>query len=463
MASIISSGVGSGLDIAGIVQQLVSAEGQPVETRIAKQEARVQAKLSAFGGLKAALADFRDKLEVMKNLDSFLTHKATSGNEDSYTVSVDTAAEPSRYSLEVVQLAEAQKLASGAFSGSDAPIGTGTLEISVGADTFSVEITTENNSLAGIRDAINDALDNKGVAATIVNAEAGSYLILTADVAGTDNAMTIVPGGGDGGLDMLAYDPANGLNALTESVAPQDALVRIDGLDVTSAGNTFSGAIDGVTIDLLTAAPGETTQLVVENDTDAVRQTVSDFVDSYNKLIDTFDQQTNYDSDSNSAAPLLGDSTIRGIRDRVRREMSAAVDDIDAPFSTLAEVGIEMQLDGKLSVDEDRFSDALGTDFSRVGQLFAATDGYATRLHGLVDGYLGSNGVIESRTQGLTGRIEEFSDQRDALAERLTSLETRLMRQFTALDSLIGQLSNTSNFLSQQLASLPGSSNRSKQ
>lgn len=456
MASIISSGIGSGLDIAGIVQQLVAAEGQPVEARIARQEARVQGQLSAFGGLKSALADIQDKLDVMKSLDSFLARKAVSGNEEIFTVTAGTAAQPARYSMEVVQLAQAQKLASGAFAGTDVAIGTGTLNFTVGAESFSVEITEENHSLAGIRDTINLAADNKGIAATIVNADAGSYLIFSAEDSGAEKAMTIVPEGGDGGLDTLAYDPGNGLNALTESVSAQDALVRIDGLDVGSAGNTIAGAIDGVTINLVAAAPGDSVELKVENDTDTVRQTINQFVESYNKLIETFDKLTSYDSTTRTAAPLLGDAAVRGIRDRIRRELSTAVAGVDAPFATLAAAGIELQLDGKLAINDAKLSSSLADDFGRFGQLFAAPDGYATRLHGLVDDYMGSDGILETRTAGLNGRVEGFSDQRDSLADRLTSLETRLMRQFTALDSLIGQLSSTSNFLTQQLANLPG-------
>lgn len=457
MASIISSGIGSGLDIAGIVQQLVAAEAQPVEARIARQEARVQGQLSAFGGLKSALADFQDKLEVMKSLDSFLARKAVSGNEEIFTVSAGIAAQPARYSIEVVQLAQAQKLASGAFESPEAAVGTGTLNFTIGADSFSVEITDENNTLAGIRDAINLAADNKGVVATIVNADAGSYLILSAENTGAERAITLVPDGGDGGLSVLAYDPGNGLNALTESVSPQDALLRIDGLDVGSATNTISGAIDGVTVSLVAAAPGDTAELKVDNDVETVRQTINQFVESYNKLIETFDKLTSYDSTTRTAAPLLGDAAVRGIRDSIRRELSAAVAGVDAPFATLAEAGIELQLDGKLEINDAKLSNALADDFIRFGQLFAATDGYATRLHGRIEEYLGSDGILEARTAGLNGRVEGFSDQRDSLAIRLTSLETRLMRQFTALDTLIGRLSSISNFLAQQLANLPGS------
>jgi flagellar hook-associated protein 2 len=456
MASIISTGIGSGLDIAGLVQQLVAAEAKPVETRIGQQEARTQAKLSAFGSLKSALSEFRDKLDVMKDLQSFLARKGSSGNEEVFGVSVSQSAVAARYSVEVVQLAQAQKLTSGAYANSDAVVGTGALTVTLGGSSFSVDITDENSTLAGIRDAINSAGDNPGIAATIVNAEAGSYLILSADESGSAYTMTVTQADGDGGLSGLEYDPQNGLSSLTEASPAQDAVVRIDGFDVVSAGNTVSGAIDGVTINLLQAAEGETFELKVENDEDAVRQTITGFVESYNRLIDTFGKLTAFDATSKVGGPLLGDATVRGMREQLRREFSGVVQSVELPFSTLREVGIETQLDGKLKIVDADLSKALADDFTRLGQLFSnPQDGFATRLFGVVDGLLASDGVIDARTTGLNGQIERFNDQREALGERLTSLETRLLRQFNALDNLVGQLSVTSNFLTEQLANLP--------
>ncbi|MGB5344787.1 MAG: flagellar filament capping protein FliD [Woeseia sp.] len=456
MASIVSSGIGSGLDIAAIVQQLVAAEGQPVDKRITLQESRAQAKLSAYGSLKSTLADLRDKLDIMKNLDKFLSRKASSGNEDHFTVTAGTTALPASYALEVVQLAQAQKLTSGAFTNSDAVVGTGTLTLTVGAATADIEITAENNTLAGIRDSINSASNNPGVAATIVNAASGSYLILTAEQTGATQGMTITQAGGDGGLSALQYDPGGGLTSLTESIAPQDALIRIDGFDVVSDSNTFVGAIDGVTINILQASGGAAENLTVENDEAATRAVIADFVTSYNALVTMFDKLTNYNEEFEIAAPLLGDATVRGIRDQIRRELSDSVSGIDAPFKVLRDIGIEIQLDGKMQINDEELSAVLDSDFVKLGQLFAGSDGYAVRLFELADNFLDGDGIIETRTKGLEQKIEGYGDDRVALNERLSSLETRLFRQFNALDSLLAQLSSTSNFLTQQLNNLPG-------
>jgi len=456
MASIVSTGIGSGLDIAGIVQSLVAAEGQPVELRIGQNEAKAQSKLSAFGSLKSALSDFRDKLDAMKSADKFLSRRAISGNEDVFFPTAGTDALPAQYDLEVVQLAQSQKLTSGAFTDADTVVGTGSMVISLGAESATIDITAENNTLSGIRDAINASIDNPGLSATIVNADSGSYLILTADKTGLANAITLTQSGGDGGLSALEYDPGNGLNSLTESIAGQDALVRIDGLAVASSTNTIAGAIQGVSIDLLASMQGGTEKLTVENDESAARGLVEDFVASYNALVSTLDSLTDYDAESGAAAPLLGDATVRGIRDQVRRELSTTVDDINAPFGTLAEVGIETQLNGTISIDDARLSEVLAEDFVKFGQLFSATDGFAVRLYDLADNFLKSDGIIETRSTGLQTQIEGYGDERDSLNERLASLETRLLRQFNALDSLLAQLGSTSNFLAQQLDNLPG-------
>ena len=187
-------------------------------------------------------------------------------------MTVGQTALPASYSVEVVNLATSQKLTSGSFATADTVVGTGALTIAVGANAFNIEITDENNSLSGIRNSINAALENTGVAATIVTADAGSYLILTGEKTGASNTMVVTQTGGDGGLSALEYDPGNSLFSLTESIAAQDALVRIDGFDILSDSNVIDGAIEGVTINLLQSDPGVPETLLVANDSDAVQQ-----------------------------------------------------------------------------------------------------------------------------------------------------------------------------------------------
>ncbi len=456
MASITSTGIGSGLDVANLVRQLVAAERRPTEIRIARQESRTLGQLSAFGSLKSALSSFNSQLEKMNSLETFLKRKVSSADEDVLTVSVDETAVPATYDIEVLQLAQTQKLESGSFASSTAVVGTGTLSIAVGTESFDVVIDSTNNTLEGIRDAINDAVDNEGVSATIVNGDTGSFLILTGDNTGSDQAMIITQSGGDGGLSALEYDPPNSLNSLTETRQALDAQIKVDGYTITSDNNTVVGAMDGVTLNLVAANVGNTVEVAVTNDLAAVRGQIDAFVNAYNNMISTFDNLTKFNKEAEVAAPLLGDSTIRTVRDQIRREMSIAVTDIDASFDTLSELGIDADVDGKLELDVTKLDDILATEFTKVGQLFANSDGIAVRIGAIVDGFLDEDvGLIKIRTDGLDTSIEDIADKREALNVRLDRLETTLLRQFNALDALVGQLSTTSNFLTLQLANLP--------
>jgi len=456
MASITSTGIGSGLDIAGLVQQLVAVEGDPAQIRIAREESRIEGKLSAFGSLKSSLSIFNDQLQKMNELGAFLIRKASSADESLVTVTVDETALPATYGVEVLQLAQAQKLESGAFASSSAVVGTGTLSIAVDTNSFSVTIDTTNNTLEDIRDAINNAVDNTGVAATIVNGDTGSFLLLTGEKTGSNQSMIVTQSGGDGGLSVLEYDPPNMLNSLTETAQALDAQIEIDGYTVTSDSNVVVDAIEGVTLNVVKAEVGTTTQITIENDLDAVRTQINAFVDSYNDLIDSFDTLTAFNVDLELAAPLLGDAIVRGVRDQIRREMSTAVTTINASFKSLTDIGLDTDVDGKLTVDSTTLDNILATEFSKLGQLFGNSDGYAVRLADVVDSYLDENdGIIPLKIDGLGKTIEDFTNQREALNARLTALETRLLRQFNALDLLIGELNATSNFLTLQLQNLP--------
>ena len=200
MASIVSTGIGSGLDVQNLVQQLVAAEGQPTEIRIARQEARLQAELSAFGSIKSALSSFRSQVETLQEQGALQKRSVTVGNEEVFSATVDENALPAEYNIEVVQLAQSQQLISGAFTDANTAVGTGTLTISVGSSTFDVAIDSDGNTLSNIQDAINASVNNAGVSASIVNADDGSYLVLRGDTTGAAQAITVTQSGGDGGL-----------------------------------------------------------------------------------------------------------------------------------------------------------------------------------------------------------------------------------------------------------------------
>ena len=484
MAGISISGIGSGLDINSLVTQLVAAEAQPATNRLNRREAGLQAVLSGIGTFKSALSEFRSAAAALSNPAKFEGMKASTSGDGVFTANAGSLAQPGKYSVEVLQLATAQRLATpaaSAFSAITDSVGHGTLTIRFGlydatATTFTanpefaaktVTIEPSNGTLEGIRDAINEA--DIGLRASIVNDGTGYRLVLGPLATGAGNAVEISVDDGDGGntdssgLSLLAYQPTT--KNLVETVAAEDARVVIDGLAITSPGNTLSEAVQGVTLELVKTAPGETTELSVARDTAAINGAVQAFVDAYNALVEVSESLTTYNPETGARGALLGDAAVRGMTGQLRRHLGDSVAGAPDALRTLSDVGISIQRDGKLEFDSAKLQAAIAADPQAVASLFAGTEsdegaevppatGIAERLNEYLTSMLKTSGPLNSRTASLTERIADIDDARESLARRLDSLETRLRNQFTAMDALVSQLAATGSFLTQQLAGL---------
>ena len=458
MTSITSLGLGSGLDLEALVSQLVAAEGTPEQMRIARQEAEYQAELSAIGSFSSALDTFKAALEKLADLESFNQRVATSSNEALFTVTADENAVASAHDIEVIGLAQAHKLSSQAYASGDATVGTGNLTIRIGDDpeaTMTIAVTEDGDTLAQIRDAINASEDNPGVTAVIVNGEDGAHLVLTSGQTGEAGAITVTASGGDGGLDALVFDPANNVMNMDEVQEAVDAELKIDGITVFSASNTVTDAIEGVSIQLVSASPGETAHLEVKLDEESTSAAISGFVSAFNALQSTLNGLTTYDPETTVGGPLLGDSMMLLFEDQLRREVNEFVEGV-GEFESLAEIGITSNFeDGTLVLDEDKLAQALESSFDDVGQLFASEEGIAVRLQALADSYIDTGGLIDVRTDGLQKSIDGLAEDQAQLDAHLAAYDDRLRAQFTALDELVSELTSTSEFLAQQLALLP--------
>jgi flagellar hook-associated protein 2 len=455
MAGIQASGVGSGLDINSLVSQLVSAENASRSAPILRREAAATTKISALGTLKGALGAFKGALTPLRNLDVFSARKATSADTERFTATASSAAAAGSYDVEVLNLASAHRLASNPYlDGADAAIGYGSLAITVGDDSFDVEIPQDANTLEDIRDAINNASDNSGVQATLLNGTEGTRLILTSRKTGAEHAIKIVASGGDGGLAALNYDPAGAMNLIQKDEA-KDALVNISGFPVSSSTNTISDAVEGVTINLLKAEVGVETTLNISFDTASVTTRIQTFVTEYNNMQAALAKLGSYDAASKTAGPLLGDSLLRSIEQDMRRGLTNPVIGLTGDYSVLASVGITTTATGALELDTAKLQKALDSDPDAVAQLFGSENGVAARLFAQVDARLASSSDLESRNTSLKRDLDQIADDKEALALRMEQVEARYRKQFTALDSLLSQLQTTSSYLAQQLASVP--------
>jgi len=453
--AISSSGIGSGIDIESLVSQLVAAEGQPATLRLNKQEAVFQADLSAVGLLKAALSEFQTAVKGLADKTAFQERTATTETDSPFEITAGTTAVSGSYDIEVVALAKAAKVRSAGFTAETDTIGTGTLDISLGASSFSITIDDTNKSLAGIRDAINKDESNPGITASIINVDGGHQLVLSSNQEGAENTIDIVATDNDGadGFDLTQLSTAN----LTTIQAAQDAQMKVDGQMVTRNRNRFSDVITGITFDLKkVSTDGEASNFKVELNDGSVKSKVFEFVAAFNDLSKVMDGLGSYDPNTKVAGQLQGDPGLRAIKNQIRQVMSSPIGESGLTYTSLASIGIKTSEAGVLENDLTKLDEVISADADAIANLFASDNGLATTLDTILSGFLKTDGMLGSRTTALEGRIKALADDRGNLERRLTSIEARLRKQFGAMDSLVANLNSTSSFLAQQLENLPG-------
>lgn len=441
-----SPGVGSGLDIGSLVTQLVAAERAPMESRIRRMESDATVKLSAFGNLRAALEGLDKSLAKLTGGDAGSARKATVPEGAGFTATASSGAPVGSYAVEVVSLAAAHKLASGAFA-EGVDVGTGTLTIEAGEHSFAIDLQSGAASIDDIRDAINAQADGRGVVASVIRGDDGLHLVLTATDPGSAGAIRVTASGGDGGLSALVYDPGV-QESLTVKQAATDAVVRVDGIERTASGNTFTDLIEDVSLTLTRAEPGKTYTLGVENDLKATRETVQGFVNSYNAALSFLRSSSAYNAATQTAAALTGDASVRAVTQQLRTTVGDA-------FGELSALGISSDKNGTLTLDAGKFDAALAADPQAVQRLFADDGSFGRSMADGLALFIDDEGLIDSRTDALNARLKDATRQRDMLEVRMAKVEDMYLKQFTAMDTLVAQLQSTSSFLTQQLANLP--------
>ncbi len=460
-----SSGLGSGIDIEGIISKLISAEKSPELVLLTKKEANVTATLTGLGTFKSALSSFEDNLASFSDATTFNARKATSSDTSAFTVSADSTAVSGSYSVEVTQLAKQQKLISSNFATSATTVGSGTLTIATqgGANSFNVTITaSSNDTLAGIRDAINESEDNTGVVATIISVDDGaggtaSRLVLTADDVGTDNTMTVTVVDDDGnntnisGLSQLVHNPPT-TNNMTELQEAKDAIIEIEGQTLTNkSSNVFTDPVSGVTLTVVAQDPGQVHTLTVAADNSSVTTAVNKFVAAYNTMMDALNSLDRYDSSTQTAGSLLGDSSLRSVKSNIIKVITSAVSGLTSNVNSLGQIGLHLDSKNKLVINRAQLDAALSADFNSVSNIISGDDGISTQLKTIIEGYtVDTTGIIDTRRSGLDTVISSITDQRTRLDAKYTSREQVLRAKFTAMDSLLSSLNSTSAFLTQQ-------------
>ena len=473
MASISTLGIGSGLDLSTILDNLTTAEKASL-TPISNQQTAYTAKLSAYATLKSSLSTFQTANTALNSADLF---SATSASSSSSAFSATTSGSvvAGKYTISVSQLAQAQTLTSAVQTSNTTALGDSsassrTLSITLKDGTSKdIALTSDQTSLTGMRDAINSA--DAGVSATIIKVGDGSYrLSLTSSETGSDNAVSKIAVTGDDTLQgIVGYDASGSSNAMTESVTAQNAKLTVNNVEIENSSNTISDALEGITLNLNDTTSGSQT-LTITKDTSKAESAIKTWVDAYNTLLDQFSTLTKYtavdvgaDAQDTSNGALLGDSTLRTIQTQLKSMLTNAQS--SSTYKTLAQIGITTDpTTGSLELDSDKLETALSSDADGVKEMIVGdgkTTGITTTIATNLTGWLSSTGIVQAATDGVSKTLNDLTDQYNTMSTRIDNMVARYKAQFTQLDVLMSSLNQTSSYLTQQFESSSSSSSSS--
>lgn len=473
MATISSTGIGSGLDVESIVTQLMALESRPL-TLLQQAQSSLNTKMSTIGTLQSRMAALRDASNALTSVTLWNQTVATSSNSAAVKVSTSTGAAAGNYAVQVQQLANSQTLASQAFASSTATVGEGSLTIELGSwvgeptptgftakpgsSAVTIAIGAGETSLESIRDKINAA--GAGVTATIINDASGARLSMRSSETGAVNGFrvtateTVNDGSATTGLSTLGYTAVGTGSPMTRTQSAVNASATINGITVTSATNTLTGVADGLTL-TLQAVTTSAAEVKVAADSEAVKTNINNFVSAFNDVANYIRDQTKYNEDTKVGGTLQGDRLVTSLQSQLRsivNEGSTA----SGVFSRLTDIGISFTASGTLSTDATKLTNALG-NLPELRKVLAAdgtnsgNSGFIDRFKDFATSILGSEGAFENRKASLKSQITLNDKSQDSMERRLAQTEERLRRQYQALDAAMAELNGTSGYLTQQL------------
>lgn len=472
MASINSTGIGSGLDVSSIISALMSVERKPL-TQLQDKAKDLNTELSAFGKLRSFASSMKDAAATLASVTLWNGTTAKSADETAVKVSAASGAAVSDYAIQVDRIATRQTVSGGLQANATTALGAGTLRIELGswtgeptptafaakAGATAVDIAVDaDDTLEDLRDKINGA--GAGVTASIVTDASGARLALRSRETGLENAfrITATEANDDGntasGLSAFGYD-ATAASPMTRTESAGNAAATINGIAVTSASNTLENVADGLTLTLLKPTTSEVA-VTVGSDDEAVTAAMDKFVTAFNDLAKYIRDQTKYDSATKTAGTLQGDRTALSLQSQLRavinQESSAS-----GTFKVLSDIGLQMKSDGSLALDKTKFANGLANRAELRKVLAAdgatsAASGFMDRFRDLGAALLDSDGAFDSRTKSLEAMLERNEKSQDAMEVRLASTQARLEKQYQALDENMAKLSGLSSYVAQQMA-----------
>ncbi len=459
-------GLATGLDTSSIIEQLMAVEKQPI-TRLETDKTWYNDRLTAFTELDTRMKSFAEGIKDLNYSSTLLQRSVMQSSDEFLSASVTTKAlSGASYQVEVVSLAQVQKSVSvtGVVNKTSATFGTGTLNLSADGTSRTINITSDNNSLEGIMEAINKA--DAGVSAAIINDGSGTPYRLMLTGANVGKTFSLDSSGLTGGTNILgSYNLDDGTGTITNPPVQQAgrAHIRVDTLDIYSDSNTLSEAIPGVTLDLLKAEVGMTTSLNVSVDKSNIKASIEAFATGYNEVISFISSQSVMNGSSGGV--LGGDSGVSSIKRHLQNMLTQPFAN-SGVFTSLSQLGFETQKDGTLIVNDKTLTAAIDTNLNSIVSLLTGEDGkkgVATQFKDYLFSLTNSSsGMLKTRKDSTDSNIKRIDTKITSIEARLEQRQKTMEAQFSAMETLVSGLNNQSSFLTQQMEAITNMMNYGK-
>ena len=457
MTTVTSAGAGSGIDLESVISASVAAKKAQLQTPITTKKTNTQITLTGLGQLKSAISTFTTSLDALSATGAFNKRSVNiTQDTDDPVLKIETndGASNGDYNITVDKLATTSKV-EGTFASSTTALITedGTLTFKAGDEEFTVDVKA-GDTLEQVRKRINNNGDNFGLTANIVNTSDGkAKLILDSGVSGAGNDLSIT-GSTTALTDKFSTTGSN----MTQTQAAGSAQITVDGNILTSETNTFEDTIAGLDVTVLRTSDKDTdgnaksNRVKVTTDTSAITKLVQDFIDSYNtlntKMTELGKRNTISGGESqDDGGALAGDSTPRIVRNLMTNAITIPSTN-STVYSTIFQLGIKMDNDGVLSLDSDKFKDALADNYEQVVSVFGGSEGVAGQLSASLKEYTKTGGLLSMRQDQLNTELNYWGQKEADTTTQMEKYEASLRAKYASLDTLLAQMNSSASYLS---------------
>ncbi|CAE6947470.1 flagellar filament capping protein FliD [Vibrio sp. B1FLJ16] len=439
----------SSLDPITMATQLATYDVQPFQARYSTQTQQYQSQLKALKEVESALRDFRTAVsEMNSSTSSIIKNSATTSEDGFFSASADATALSGSYQIFVEQVATAHQVSASLpatlDSTTEIPL-TGTMEFTVNGETMTLDLSTVDSdgdgvaTMADLAKAINNDPNNPGINATLVRSNGQTHFMLSSEETGVANSISVTTSG----TGQAWFE--DGFNTLNEITTPQDAIIWLGakdtGLKLTESSNTFSNVIDGVDITVTKAQSATDAALTMDigADEEATKEQVNKFIDAYNSLMSTIDKYSEVDSESQTRPVLASDPTLRSIESQLKSMIRS-----DFGGLRLADAGIEINRDGTMKLDAEKFEEAQLNNSTALEEMFNGDGNLLDSIDSLMEPYLQfSSGLFKSRKDAIQQNIDRIDDKQVALDRKYDMAYDRYLRQFTQMNTIMRQMNQT--------------------